>query len=152
MTRVKLNDVRASYKSARVYKSFGQIIDTMIRALKANDEECKELEMTAEETALAKIVLPKSKKEAKQYSEEIYKFLKIDEPRMRNGEIWTRADGSPVLHTWTEDGVLRFFTMKYNEAIPEAKIEKPKTIKHECATRKTKECKAEKKHTANTMK
>ena len=152
MTAIKLNEVRKSYKSARVYKSFGQIIDTMLKALKANDEECKELELSAEQTALAKRVLPNSKKEAKQYSEEIYKFLKIDEPTMRNGEVWMRADGTPVLHTWTEDGILRFFTTKYNEAIPEAKIKNPKNIKHECATRKAKECKAEKKQTANTIK
>jgi hypothetical protein len=151
MATIKLNEVRESYKGARIYKSFGQIIDTMIRALKANEDECNELNLSTEQTALAKRVLPKSKKDAKQYSEEIYKYLKIGEPRMRNGEIWMRADGAPVLHTWTEDGVLRFFTMKYNEAIPEAKVEK-KHIKHECATHKTKECKDENKKTANTMK
>lgn len=156
MTRVKLNEVRESFKSAQ-FNSFGLCLSTIYAAIKNAEEEAKEgyrsVNATAEELALCKRVLPNSKKEAKEYAKEAFEYLKIGEAmKTKDGDTRKRKDGTIMTYRWTVDGVLRFFTMKYNEAIPEAKIEKPKTIKHECATRKTKECKDENKKTANTMK
>jgi hypothetical protein len=92
--------------------------------------------------------LPQSKTQAKKYIADIEKYGNVGEKR-----IVKTKEGEPKEYTIrpSVDMVLRYFVAEYNKNIPEAKVEK-KHIKHECATRKPKECKAEKKQTANTIK
>ena len=116
MTRVKLNEVRESFKSAK-FESFGLCLSTIYATIKNAEEEASEgyrsVNVTEEELALCKRVLPKNKKEAKEYAKEAFEYLKIGEAmKTKDGETRKRKDGTIMQYRWTVDGVLRFFTMK----------------------------------------
>lgn len=145
---ITLKSVRSEFKSVNV-ATVGNVL-SVIYALVNNYKE-KQKELTEEQTNnlqyLTKI-LPQSKTQAKKYIAEIEKFGNVGGTRTIK-----RADGTTKEYAIRPsiDMVLRFFVAEYNKNIPEAKVEK-KTIKHEYATRKQKERKAEKKQTANTIK
>jgi DNA-directed RNA polymerase subunit F len=148
MTTIKLNDVRKEFKSVNV-TTVGNVLTVIYSLVNEYKEKQKELneEQTNNLQYLTKI-MPASKTQAKKYIADIEKYGNVGEKR-----IVKTKDGEPKEYTIrpSVDMVLRYFVAEYNKNIPEAKVEK-KHIKHECATRKTKECKAEKKQTANTMK
>lgn len=148
MMAIKLNEVRKEFKSVNV-ATVGNVLSVIYSLV--NEYKEKQNEMNNEEKSdLANLVkvLPQSKTQAKKYIAEIEKFGNVGGTRTIK-----RADGTNREYTIKPsiDMVLRFFVAEYNKNIPEAKVEK-KHIKHECATRKPKECKDEKKNTANTIK
>lgn len=145
---ISLKSVRNEFKSVNV-ANVGNVLSVIYSLVNEYKEKQKELseEQTDNLQYLTRI-LPQSKTQAKKYIAEIEKFGNVGGTRTIK-----RADGTNREYTIKPsiDMVLRFFVAEYNKNVPEAKVEK-KHIKHECATRKPKECKDEKKNTANTIK
>lgn len=145
---ISLKSVRNEFKSVNV-ATIGNVLSVIYSLVNEYKEKQNELN-NEEKSDLANLVkvLPQSKTQAKKYIAEIEKFGNVGGTRTIK-----RADGTTREYTIKPsiDMVLRFFVAEYNKNVPEAKVEK-KHIKHECATRKQKECKAEKKQTANTIK
>ena len=147
MKKLSLSAIRAEFKSING-KSVNNVICqiyALLREAEANGIECKTI----------KTILPRSAKEAKTFAREIIAFGNVgtfvirfvkDEEGKIIGHKSTIKPGQP-----SADMVLRYFLSEYNKNVPEAEVSK-KAIKHECATRKAKECKSEKKQTANAMK
>lgn len=151
METIKLNDVRNEFKSVNV-ATVGNVLSVIFSLM--NEYHAKQRENALNNKQVNNLhyltkIMPQSKTQAKKHIADIEKYGNVGGTRTIK-----RADGTTKEYTIrpSVDMVLRYFVAEYNKNIPEAKIEKPKTIKHECATRKPKECKAEKKQTANTMK
>lgn len=145
---ISLKSVRNEFKSVNV-ATIGNVLSVIYSLVNEYKERQKELSEEEKNNLidLAK-VLPQSKTQAKKHIEAIEKFGNVNGKRIvktKDGEIKEYTIRPSI------DMVLRYFVAEYNKNIPEAKLEK-KVIKYECATRKPKECKAEKKQTANTIK
>lgn len=150
MTTIKLNDVRREFKRTNI-ATVGNVLSVIYALVNEYREKQRNNALNNEQVDnlqyLTKI-LPPSKTQAKKHIENIEKFGNVKGKR-----IVKTKDGETKEYTIrpSVDVVLRYFVAEYNKNIPEAKIEK-KRIEHECATRKQKECKAEKKQTANAIK
>lgn len=145
---ISLKSVRNEFKSVNV-ATIGSVLSVIYTLVNEYKEKQKELsEEQASSLQYLTKILPQSKTQAKKYIAEIEKFGNVGGTRTIK-----RADGTTKEYAIrpSVDMVLRYFVVEYNKNIPEAKVEK-KAIKHECATRKPKECKAEKKQTANAIK
>lgn len=145
---ISLKSVRNEFKSVNV-ATVGNVLSVIYSLVNEYKERQKELSEEEKNNLidLAK-VLPQSKTQAKKHIEAIEKFGNVNGKRIvktKDGEIKEYTIRPSI------DMVLRYFVAEYNKNIPEAKLEK-KVIKHECATRKPKECKDENKQTANTIK
>lgn len=147
MKSISLKSIRSEYKAING-KSINNVISgiySLMNEAKENGIECREL----------RAIMPKSAKEAKRYANEIREAYNIGKLKYSN---LLNDDGTIIGLRYhvikpSADMVLRFFLNRYNEAVPEAQYTKNDTkIQHECATQKAKECKSEKKQTANTMK
>jgi DNA-directed RNA polymerase subunit F len=148
MATIKLNDVRKEFKSVNV-ATVGNVLSVIYSLVNEYKEKQKELsEAQANNLQYLTKILPPSKTQAKKYIAEIEDYGNVNGKR-----IVKTKDGETKEYTIrpSVDMVLRYFVAEYNKNIPEAKVEK-KRIEHECATRKPKECKSEKKQTANTIK
>lgn len=142
MTTIKLNEVRKEFKSVNV-TTVGNVLTVIYALVNEYKEKQKELsEEQANRLQYLTKILPASKTQAKKHISDIEKYGNVNGKRIvktKNGEQKEYTIQPSV------DMVLRFFVAEYNKNIPEAQLKKQ-------ATRKTKECKAEKKQTANTMK
>lgn len=147
MKTITLKAIRNEYKNING-KSINNVISgiyTLMNEAKENGIECREL----------RAIMPKSAKEAKAYASEIREMYNIGALKYSN---LLNKEGVLIGLRYhvikpSADMVLRFFLNRYNATVPEAQYTAKDTkIKHECATRKAKECKAEKKQTANTIK
>ena len=149
MATINLNNVRKEFKSANV-ATVGNVLSVIYTLINEYRESQKELneEQRNNLVYLARI-LPPSKTQAKKHIENIENFGNVGGKR-----IVKTKEGEPKEYTIrpSVDMVLRYFVAEYNKNVPEAKTKKTKNIAHECATRKQKKCKGEKKQTANTMK
>jgi DNA-directed RNA polymerase subunit F len=147
MTAIKLNEVRKEFKSVNV-ATVGNVLSVIYSLVNEYKEKQKELseEQTNNLQYLTKI-LPQSKTQAKKHIADIEIYGNVGGKR-----IVKTKEGEPKEYKIrpSVDMILRYFVAEYNKNVPEAKMEK-KHIKHECATRKPKECKDENKKTANTM-
>ena len=153
MTIINLNEVRREFKSVNV-ATVGNVLSVIYSLV--NEYKEKQKELTEEQTNnlqyLTKI-LPQSKTQAKKHTAAIEEYGNVGGKRV----VKTKG-GYPKEYTIrpSVDMVLRYFVAEYNKNIPEAQLKKQNATckKHESkqATRKPKECKAEKKQTANAMK
>ena len=147
MKTISLKSIRSEFKAING-KSINNVISgiyALMNEAKENGIECREL----------RAIMPKSAKEAKSYANEIREAYKIGSLKYSNllNENGTIIGLRYYVVKPSADMILRFFLNRYNEAVPEAQYtKKDAKIKHECATRKAKECKDENKQTANTMK
>lgn len=155
MTTIKLNEVRKEFKSANI-ATVGNVLSVIYALVNEYREKQRDNALNNEQVNnlqyLTKI-LPQSKTQAKKYIADIEKYGNVG-----NVRVVKKQDGTTSEYTIKPsiDMVLRYFVAEYNKNIPEAQLKKQATTckKHESkqATRKPKECKAEKKQTANTMK
>ena len=147
MKTISLKSIRSEFKAING-KSINNVISgiyALMNEAEENGIECREL----------RAIMPKSAKEAKSYANEIraaYKIGTLKYSNLLNEEGILIGLRYHIIKP-SADMVLRFFLNRYNDAVPEAQYTANDTkIQHECATRKAKECKSEKKHTANSIK
>lgn len=144
--RIALNLVRKEFKNVNVC-TIGNCLTVLYSLINAFKEKQRENALNNEQVETLNHltrVLPVSKTQAKKYCNDIEKTYNIGGTRIVNYKNGPKE----VTIRPSVDMVLRFFTKKYNEAIPEANL---KPIKHECATKKPVEVKKQKVNSANNM-
>lgn len=144
--RIALNLVRSEYKVVNEC-TIGNCLTVLYSLINAFKEKQRENALNNEQVeALSYLikVLPVSKSQAKKYCSEIETTYNIGGTRIVNYKNGPKE----VTIRPSVDMVLRFFTKKYNEAIPEANL---KPIKHECPTKNGVEVKKQKVDSANNM-
>lgn len=148
MVTIKLNDVRKEFKNANV-ATVGNVLSVIYSLVNEYKEKQHENALNGEQIDnlqyLTKI-LPQSKTQAKKHINAIEKYGNIGGIRTINKKDGTASE---YVIRPSVDMVLRYFVAEYNKNVPEAQLKKHESKQ---ATRKPKECKVEKKQTANTIK